>query len=237
MLLLSVVLGELFPVVILPMFYKMTAMDNQELSQRFAQLTEGTAFKIEATYRMNLSKDTKKANAMLTGLGKAKRVIIADTLLDHFTNDEIAVVFAHELGHSVHNHLAKGICINSILTVVVYFLSDLFIRAVAPWAGHESFTAVSALPLYLFVFSVLGIVLGPLGKTLSRHFERESDWYALERTGDAHSFEGAFNRLASLNKADLSPPRLVVILFHDHPPISERLAMARRWQLEHASPS
>jgi len=212
------------------MFYKMTPLDNQELMRRFDKLTDGTAFKIEATYRMNLSKETKKANAMLTGLGKTKRVIIADTLLEHFGSDEIEVVFAHELGHSVRNHLVKGICINSVLTVGVLFLCDLFIRNAAPALGHESYTAVSALPLYLFVLSLLGTLLGPLEKSITRHFERESDWYALERTGNVPAFNSAFHRLAELNKADLAPPRLVVLLFHDHPPIAERLAMAQRWQ-------
>jgi STE24 endopeptidase len=232
MLMLTVVLGQLFPVLIMPMFYKMTPLENADLIDRFTKLTESTAFKIEATYRMNLSKETKKANAMLTGLGKTKRVIIADTLLDHFEPDEIEVVFAHELGHSVCNHLVKGICINSLLTVGVLYLSDLFIRTAAPAVGHASFTAVSALPLYLFVFSFLGTVLGPLEKGITRQFERESDWYALERTANAGAFTSAFNRLARLNKADLAPPKLVVLLFHDHPPIGERLAMAQRWQAQ-----
>lgn len=228
-LLLSIVLGQIFPIFILPLFYKSTKLENNELLARFTDLAKGTGIKIEDVYRMNLSKETKKANAMLTGLGKTKRVIIADTLLDSFTPDEIQVVFAHELGHSVYNHLVKGMVVTTIITIVIFYLSDLFIKAAATAAGHSSPIAISALPLYLFTFSLLGTIIGPLQKAVSRHFERESDWYALERTKDAEAFRAAFHRLAQLNKADMSPSRLVVIFFHDHPPISERLGMADRW--------
>ena len=107
--LVSVALGQLLPVLILPLFYKIERLDQPELAARIARLAEGTGLSIEGVYRMALSDETVKANAMLAGLGRTRRVLLGDTLLDAFSPDEIEVILAHEIGHHVFGHIRKMI--------------------------------------------------------------------------------------------------------------------------------
>ena len=103
----SIVLGQLAPVLIMPLFYKIERLDHPELAERLAKLTEGTGLSIEGVYRMDLSEETAKGNAMLAGLGRTRRVLLGDTLLDQFSLDELEVIFAHEIGHHVFRHIRK----------------------------------------------------------------------------------------------------------------------------------
>src|SRR5439155_15989773 len=101
----TVILGQLLPVIVLPLFYKVTRLDDAVLLERLHRLAAGTGLKVEGVYRLHLSAETRKANAALAGLGRTRRVLLGDTLLDQFSPEEIEVVFAHEVGHHVHRHL------------------------------------------------------------------------------------------------------------------------------------
>ncbi|MBY0359592.1 MAG: M48 family metallopeptidase [Candidatus Obscuribacterales bacterium] len=224
----SVVIGQIFPFLV-PLFYKLEPISKKELVESFRRLAAGTGIKIEAVLSLGMSKDTKKANAMLTGLGASKRVMLGDTLLQEFPQDEIEVVFAHELGHSVHKHMLKSIIFSTVSILGGLFLCNLAIQAWYPLGGHTAFDAVSSLTLISFVLAVFGQLTGPVGLAISRHHERQADSFALETTNAPASFKRAFERLAKSNKADGDPPRWWVILFCSHPPIKERLAMAEVW--------
>src|SRR5205085_10462689 len=95
----TLILGRLLPVVILPLFFKSSRLENGPLADRLRRLVEGTGLRVEGIYRMDLSAMTRKANAGLAGLGRTRRVLLGDTLLNEFSPDEIEVVFAHEVGH------------------------------------------------------------------------------------------------------------------------------------------
>ena len=231
--LLSIVLGQLAPVLILPFFYKVDRLDEAEgqganLNRIFRGLTSGTGLSVEGVYRMELSAETAKANAMLTGLGKTRRVILADTLLDHFSLDEIAVIFAHEVGHHVHRHIQKMILFGGAYSFVAFFLCDLVLRVWIGGAGGLDYAnlPVYVLPVLLLTIHLLSTCLEPLLNSISRHFERQADRFALESTNDREAYLLAFTKLAGQNKDDPNPHRLKVILFHSHPPIAERMAMA-----------
>lgn len=109
----SVVLSQIFPVLILPLFHKITPLDNEELKSKIDNLAKDAGIKVENIYRFDMSKNTKKANAALTGLGKTKRIILGDTLIDNYSNEEIETVIAHELGHYKRNHILKNILIGT----------------------------------------------------------------------------------------------------------------------------
>jgi STE24 endopeptidase len=226
-LLLSLILGQLLPVVILPLFYKITPLEDPLLRERLERLTEGTGLTIEGVYRLNLSVETRKANAALAGLGRTRRVLLGDTLLQEFTPEEIEVVFAHEVGHHVHRHMLKMLVFGVFLVTGGFWLVDLVLRQSAGCLGFLSFTDPALLPLVLLVMVLYGLVLSPLEKAISRHFERQADTFSLHHTGKREAFCSAFVKLARLNKADPEPHSLVVWLFHDHPPIRQRLALAR----------
>jgi len=228
---LSIVLGQLAPVLILPLFYKIEPLTDEALINRFARISAGTGLAIEGVYRMQMSDETAKANAMLAGLGPTRRVLLGDTLLAGFSADEIDVIFAHEIGHHVHRHVPKLIANGLVTSMLGFFLCDLALRA---WVAHfdgplvYAELPVSTQPLLTLVTTVFFMMLEPLQNTLSRHFERQADAYALRRTQLTPAFRSAFIKLAKLNKADPDPNRWEVRLFHSHPPIAERLALAER---------
>lgn len=222
----TLVLGQLMPVVILPLFFKVTRLDDASLLKRLQRLTQGTGLKVEGIYRLDLSAETRKANAALTGLGRTRRVLLGDTLLSEFSPEEIEVVFAHEVGHHVFRHLPKLVIWNVFLAAAGLWLADWILREAAVPLGYAAFDDPGALPLLLLVLTAFGLLLTPLQNALSRSFERQCDQYALDRTGMPGAYRSAFQKLARMNKADLDPHPVVVWLFDDHPPIRQRLAMA-----------
>src|SRR5262249_7199981 len=153
------------------------------LEQRFQRIAEGTGLTLEGVFRLVLSSETKKANAALTGLGKTRRVLLGDTLLQEFTPEEIEVVFAHEDGHHVHRHLPKLIAWCVFASAGGLWLVVVIFRSAAPRLGYAAFDHPTALPLVLLVLSVFGLLLSPIHNVLSRFFENQCDRYALERTG------------------------------------------------------
>ena len=224
----SVLLGQLAPVLILPLFYQIEKLDAPEISQRLARLAQGTGLSIAGVYRIRLSQETVKANAMLAGLGRTRRVLLGDTLLTGFTPEEIEVVFAHEIGHHVFRHIYKLIAAGILCSAAGFFLCDrLLLVSVAHWHGDYPTLPVSSLPLLMLILTVFALLLEPLQNLVSRRFERQSDRYALRRTGLKDAYLSAFRKLARLNKDDPSPHWLDVLLFHSHPPIAERLAIAQ----------
>jgi STE24 endopeptidase len=222
----TVILGQLLPVVVLPLFYKVTRLDDAPLLERLHRLAEGTGLNVEGVYRLHLSEETRKANAALAGLGRTRRVLLGDTLLDSFTPEEIEVVFAHEVGHHVHRHLPKMIAGNVVLAGVGLWLVNVILQDAAVPLRYGSFDDPAALSLVLLVLMLFGLPFGPLVNAVSRFFEVQCDRYALLRTHNPLAYRSAFTKLARLNKADPDPHPLVVWLYHDHPPIRQRLALA-----------
>lgn len=222
----TLLLGQLLPVLILPLFYKTTRLEDESLLERLRKLSERTGLTVEGVYRLHLSAETKKANAALAGLGRTRRVLLGDTLLEQFTPEEIDVVFAHEVGHHVHRHLPKMIAVRVVLTLAAFALVDALLRWAAPALGYRGLDDPAALPLLLSVLSLFGLALMPAQNALSRFFERQCDAYALARTGSAAAYRSAFIKLARMNKADPDPSPWIVWLFYDHPAIRVRLALA-----------
>ena len=170
-------LGQLAPVLILPLFYRIEKLDAPELADRIARLAAGTGLSIEGVYRMDLSAETVKANAMLTGLGRTRRVLLGDTLLGGFQPEEIEVIFAHEIGHHVYHHIRK-----MILAGLIYSTAGLWVcdRLLADWVARDGGAVdyarlpVATLPLLLLILTVFGMLLEPLQNAVSRRFERQA---------------------------------------------------------------
>ena len=227
--LLSVLVGQLAPVLILPLFYKIERLEDVELTDRLGKISAGTGLSIEGVYRMNMSSETAKANAMLAGLGATRRVILGDTLLDNFSADEVDVIFAHEIGHHVHRHVPKLIVCGLLYGLMGFWLCD---RMLALWVeridGQLNYSQlpVYTLPLLTLVTTLFFMAVEPLQNGVSRYFEHQADRYALQHTGRPDAYRSAFLKLAKLNKADPNPHPWEVFLFHSHPPISDRLATA-----------
>jgi STE24 endopeptidase len=225
-LLLTLLLAKILPVLILPLFYKVTRLEDSELLGRLQRLAEGTGLGIEGIYTLQLSDETRKANAALAGLGKSRRVLLGDTLLTEFTPEEIEIVFAHEVGHHAHRHLLQLIAFQVVLTTAGLWLAGRVLALAAGPLGYPGPTDPAAFPLLLLVLGGFGLLLLPLKNGMARWFERQSDRYALKRTGNPTAYRSAFEKLGRMNKADAEPHPLLVWLLHDHPPIRQRIAAA-----------
>lgn len=230
LLLFTVVLSNLAPILIMPLFFKITPLENEDLSERLVRLAEQAGTNVKGVFRFDMSSKTKSANAALTGIGGTRRIILGDTLLNEFTADEIETVLAHELGHHVHKDIPVGIAINSVLTLVSFYAAHLVLSFGVARLGLDTIADPAGLPLLAVATGVIGLLAGPLGNAYSRWRERRADQYALETTHKPQAFADAMTRLANQNLADVTPERWVVVLFYSHPPINERVAVAHAFK-------
>jgi STE24 endopeptidase len=223
--LLSIVLARLAPVLIMPLFYKFTRIENGSLKERILRLCWNAGLRIEGIFSFDLSKNTRKANAGFTGIGRSKRIILGDTLVKEFTEEEIETVFAHELGHYKFHHILIGILLGSVSTFGGLFVTARLFEDSLPAFGFSSITDIAALPLLPLWLSLFGLVTVPLGNLISRRHERQADAYAVQVTGNKHAFVAALRKLANMNLADTDPHPLVEFLFYSHPSIARRIEM------------
>jgi len=227
---LFVLMAQVAPVVLFPIFYKFSPLDNEDLKSRLVKLGERAGTPIRGVYEWKLSEKTKKANAALTGLGATRRIILADTLLENYTPDEIEAVLAHELGHHVHRHILKSIGVQALVTFVGFWLaSEVLQYAVDSARWFEGLSDFATLPLLILVFSALSVALMPVLNAYSRFNERQADRYCFQSVRSVEPFVTAMNKLAAQNLAERQPSKWVERLFHSHPSISNRVAAARAW--------
>lgn len=231
MLLFNVLLANLAPVLIFPIFYKFVPLGDEyaELAERLKSLAERAGARVRGVFKFDMSRRTKAANAALTGLGNTRRIILGDTLLDEFTSDEIETVLAHELGHHVHKDIPKGILIESVITLVGLYLASLGLLWGTTVFGFEGPADIAALPLFVLVMGAYGFLTMPLTNAYSRARERRADEYALKATDNGSAYASALIRLANQNLADADPEPWVEILLYSHPALSKRIEMARNY--------
>ena len=234
-LLFSVILSTLSPVLIAPLFYKFTPLDDDDLTARLTHLAEQAGTAVRGVYRFDMSTRTRSANAAVMGLGATRRIVLGDTLLAEFTPDEIETVLAHELGHHVHRDMPAGIAINTILTLASLFAAHLGLNVMTGWFGLSSTADPAGLPVFLAVTGVVGLLVMPLGNAYSRWREREADRYALQATRKPDAFASAMTRLANQNLADADPESWVVWLLNSPPPIRDRVGMANAYHATYPS--
>jgi len=231
---LFVLLAQLAPVVLFPIFYKFEPLENEELKRRLIVLSERAGTRVRGVYKWNLSEKSKKANAALTGLGATRRIILADTLLDHYSADEIEAVLAHELGHHVHRHILKSISVQAGITLFGFWLANEVLRyAVDRRHMFETLSDFANLPLLILVSTVLGFLLMPALNAYSRFNERQADRYCFQSVGSVEPFISSMNKLAEQNLAERNPSGWVEWLFHSHPAIAKRVAAAENWAKSH----
>ncbi len=229
MLLFNVLLANLGPVILFPIFYKFSPLGDEhaDLVERLLRLAKQAGARVRGVYRFDMSRRTKAANAALAGLGNTRRILLGDTLLDEFTHDEIETVMAHELGHHVHKDIPTGILIESALTLVGLYLASLGLRWGAAAFGFAGPADIAALPVFALVMGAYGLVTMPLGNAYSRWRERQADLYALQTTGKGEAYAAALVRLANQNLADADPEPWVEFLLYSHPALGKRIEMAR----------
>jgi STE24 endopeptidase len=228
MLVFSVILSNLAPILIMPLFNKFVPLGDEhaELAERLMKLAERAKTKVRGVYKFDMSKRTKAANAALTGIGNTRRIVLGDTLINEFSPDEIETVLAHELGHHVHKDIPVLMAFGTIMTLGGLYLASLALHWAAGYFGFSGPADIAGLPALGLVLGAFGLLTQPLDNAISRWRERMADEYALQSTGKNQAFASAFVRLANQNLGEVDPEKWVVFMFYDHPPLGERIRMA-----------
>lgn len=225
-------LAQLAPVVLLPIFYKFKPLDRPSLVERLMALATRARTDIVGVFEWVLSDHTRKANAALAGLGRTRRILLSDTLLADYSEDEIEVILAHELAHHVHRDLWRGMAVQAAALFGGFYVADLVLRAGAERLALRGLSDPAALPVMLLIGGVWSFLLMPLGNAVSRAQERAADRYALTTTRNVDAFVTAMKRLSQQNLAEEYPSPMVRWLFYSHPPIRERIEAARAFGRE-----
>jgi len=228
---LSVVSAWAMPVWLLPRFYRFAPLDREGLVRRLAGLAAQAGVPAVGVYTWFLSEHSRRVNAMMTGLGANRRILVSDTLLADYSDEEVEVILAHELAHHVRHDVWKGLVAGAIVAGASLWLGHVALTRLAAPLGLRDVADPAGLPLLVLAAGVASLLFAPLTNALSRLYERQADRFALEATGNSGAFTSAIKRLSARNLADEDPPTLARLLFYSHPPVSERLAFASRWRV------
>jgi STE24 endopeptidase len=215
----------LYPTVIAPLFNKFTPLEENNLKTDIEQLAKKEGIEIEGIYQMDATRRTRHTNAYFSGLGKAKRIVLFDSLIQSHSQEEVLSILAHEIGHLKKNHIKKQLVISSIVSLFLFYVASELITS---HVMYESF-GFSNTPNYVGLFLVgilwgpVSFFLSPLGMAISRKFEREADLYSIEITKRAKPLAAALKKMAKKNLSNLKPHPLYVFFNYSHPPLLERI--------------
>jgi STE24 endopeptidase len=223
----TVGLAQLAPIVLLPIFYKFKPLERPSLVERLMRLASGARTNVNGVFEWVLSSHTRKANAALAGLGRTRRILLSDTLLADYSDDEIEVILAHELAHHVHRDLWRGLGVQTVALFGGFFIASVSLEAIAAPLALRGTSDPAGLPALLLIGGVWTFMLMPVVNALSRAQERAADRYALTTTRNVDAFVSAMKRLSQQNLAEEYPSKVVRFLFYSHPPIRERIEAAK----------
>jgi STE24 endopeptidase len=223
------------PVVLLPMAYDVVPLNRPSLTARLLRLADRAGADVVGVFEWRLGHLTKKANAMLAGLGRTRRILVSDTLLADHSDDEIEVILAHELAHLVHRDTWTSLALHIVTLTVACRAAALVLAPSARVLGLTGPNDLAVLPVMALTAGLVAALAQPLSHALSRWHEVRADRYALEATGNPDAFVSSVRRLGAQNLSDERPTRLVHWLFATHPSVPERIAAARAWASGRAS--
>ncbi len=219
-------LAHVAPVAILPLFTRTTPIARPALVARLEALAARVGTRVVGVYAWHVGDRTRRANAALVGVGSTRRILLSDTLLADYSDEEIEAILAHELAHHVRRDVWRALAYEAIVILAGLFVVDRALDRVGPWAGLSGPADAAGVPLVVLAFGVVSAVQLPLANALSRHAERLADRFALAVTGRPQAFASAMRRLAAQNLAEEAPSALVRWCFYTHPPTAERIAAA-----------
>jgi STE24 endopeptidase len=185
-----------------------------------AQGLRGTPVRVQ-----EVSEFTTQANAFAVGMGPSTNVVLWDTLLDgRFSDGEVNAVIAHELGHVRHRHIWKLV---AWFALFAFPLAWIVARVTRRQGGMRS---AGAVPLAVLTLVVVGLVTAPFDNFISRRYEAEADWSALQATRNPDAVSGLFEEFAESSLAEPNPPTWDYLLLETHPTLAQRIAMAEEWK-------
>ncbi|MSP41341.1 MAG: M48 family peptidase [Deltaproteobacteria bacterium] len=225
----QLVMIVIFPTFIAPWFNKFEPLKDGELRTRILALAEQLGFKTTGIFTMDGSKRSGHSNAYFTGIGKAKRIVLFDTLIEQMTMEQGLAVLAHEMGHYKMKHIRRMLIVQTIFSLVGLYLLSLLLKA--PWFFHGFGLMPSnhvALVLFSLVSGPATFWLGPLMNRLSRKHEYEADGFAVMTLHDGKAMEEALVNLTVKNLSNPNPHPWYSAYHYSHPTAVERIAAIRR---------
>ena len=217
------------PYVIEPLFHKFTPIEDEELESGIRSLMEKVGIKVSRVFRMDASKRTKHTNAYFTGIGKVKRIILYDTLIEKMDRAEVISVLAHEAGHWKKKHILKHIVATEVIALITIYISFKLIQGnfLTDLFNINESSFFAKLVVLGFIGSVVSFPFGPVFHYFSRRHEKEADRYSYELTGNADSMISALVKLSKDNLSNLHPHPLYALFHYSHPPVLKRIRSIR----------
>jgi STE24 endopeptidase len=222
----TVVMARIFPVLLIPLFFKYRTVDDKGLKQDILELSEMAGIDLLDVSQIDFSRKTKKANAALAGLGGTRRVILTDTLLKDFSREEIRSVVGHEFGHYANRDVPRLLFFNSLTAMAGFYALFLVSGKLVSLTGARNIHDISLMPVLFLLATLTGLLILPFQNYYSRRREREADRFTLRLTEDTEAFISAMDKLGTTNLAERDPSRIKKLFMYDHPPLKERISMA-----------
>ena len=213
----TIFVSFIYPILIDPLFYKFEPLKDTELEEEILKVTRKAGVSVGSVLVADASRKTNKVNAYFTGIGKSKRVVIYDNLLNKYSKKEVVSVVAHEVGHWKHRHIAKNIIIGIAGIIALFFIMFML------KGGINMETSVRLVLILFTAFSLIAYIINPVSNLISRHFEKQADIAAAKLTGDTGTQTEVLQKLAKSNLSYVSPSGVLKFLIYTHPPIIERI--------------
>jgi STE24 endopeptidase len=217
------------PYVLVPLFFKMQPLADADTVLRIRSLVARGGAPVRDVCSLDFSRRTAEANAAVIGMGRSRRVVIADTLLAEFTPGEVDAVVAHELGHHVHRDVQRLLLGNAVAVWLGLFLAARYGSLAMPLLSLPGLAYVPGYPVILFVVELFFVMLSPVLNWWSRSLESRADRFALQLTGNPAAFAAAMQRIGRQNLVELRPPRWSEVLLATHPALYRRIRLAQTW--------
>ena len=225
----GIILARIAPRVIIPIFFKLRRVEDEDLRNRLGALAEKAGAAVKEIYSMDLSSKSRKANAAVAGLGASKRIILSDTLISDYSPKEIETVLAHELGHYASGHMLKRMVLSSLIILGAFYVAGRVMPPLAQMAGIRSVDDIASLPIFVLVLLIFSLIILPVENGYSRRLEAAADAFSLQVTDEPEAFISAMERLADQNLIRKEPNKVIEFILHGHPSVSSRVAMARKY--------
>jgi len=220
----SLFMSMFYSELIVPLFNKQTPLPAGELRDAIEKFSVKSNFQLKNIYVIDGSKRSTKANAYFTGLGKKKRIVLYDTLINDLTTDEIVAVLAHEVGHYKHKHTLKNMLLNLPYSLLIFFLIGVMLKsnvlAQALGGAHASFHL--NMLAFGILYSPVSLVLGLGMNILSRKFEYQADSYVKEN-GLNNELISSLKKISSKALSNLTPHPAYVFVHYSHPTLLQRV--------------
>lgn len=227
LILFSIVLAQLAPVLLIPLFFKLKPMDSGPLKERLLDLCRKFQINVKEVYHLGLGEKTEKGNAAFLGLGRTKRIVIGDTLYEKFKPEEVEAVFAHELGHQVHNDLWSGIFVSALIMFLTFGLAQWIVGGwVLPYWSSDLKSPYGFM-LFFVTLSVIQMPFGVVQAIYSRSREWNADKFADVKTDLSKWLADALERLTYQNKGQFRPNPVLEFLTYSHPAPWRRITKLR----------